>query len=425
MSNFLAIATVTAALRDVLEGAAKSAVNGAEATTERPDAVQNGDGKARINVFLYQVAPNTVLRNADLPTRRDDGTLSKRPQAALDLHYLMTFFGDEKQQVPQRLVGSTVSALHAQPVLTRETIRKTIQAATESDSNHYLVRSDLAEQVEMVKFTPIPLNLEELSKLWSVFFQTPYSLSVAYQGSVVLIEPDVSPQPALPVRERGLYVAPFLQPVIKEVGSQAGTDEPVVAGDTLIVRGSGLRGADTQVMIGAAAARPDDDDVSDWEIRITLASLPFPADSLRTGIQGVQVVHARVTGASPAPRRESNVAPIVLRPKITVKIAVGDDQPPAMAVEVTLSPSVGRTQRVVLLLNELDPPPDRASRAYAFDAPSRDEEGGPEAVPTVTVPITDVRAGDYLIRVRVDGAESLLEVDDATKAYVGPKVTVP
>ena len=42
------------------------------------------------------------------------------------------------------------------------------------------------------------MNLEELSKLWSVFFQTPYALSIAYQASVVLIEPDLEPIDAAP-----------------------------------------------------------------------------------------------------------------------------------------------------------------------------------------------------------------------------------
>ena len=431
MSNFLAIATVTAALRDVLAGAAKSAVEGAEATTERPDAVKNVDGKARVNLFLYQVAPNSSLRNADLPTRRDDGTLSKRPQAALDLHYLLTFFGDEKQQEPQRLLASTVSRLHQQPVLTRDVIRMTIKTATADDADHYLAKSDLGQAVELVKFTPIPLNLEELSKLWSVFFQTPYSLSVAYQGSVILIEPDLSTQRALPVRARNLYVEPFRQAVIEEVTSQAGPDQPVLAGDTLIMRGRGLRGDVTLVMIGTTEVTPDPGDVSDAEIRIKLASPPFPADALRAGVQAVQIVHKRLMGTPPVPHRgvESNVAPFVLQPKITganVQNPQGsDDQPRSADVELTLSPPAGKTQRAVLLLNEFDPSSDRVARAYTFDAPSRDKEGEPEAAATITIPVKGVSAGDYLVRVQVDGAESPLEVDDLTGLYSDPKVAIP
>ena len=64
--------------------------------------------------------------------------------------------------------------------------------------------SNLADAVERVKFTQSPLSLEELSKLWSVFFQAPYALSVAYQATVVLIDGEENPSPALPVLTRGL-----------------------------------------------------------------------------------------------------------------------------------------------------------------------------------------------------------------------------
>ena len=55
------------------------------------------------------------------------------------------------------------------------------------NASAFLTTSNL-EEVELVKFTQLPLSLEELGKLWSVFFQTTHVLSVAFQGTVVLIE---------------------------------------------------------------------------------------------------------------------------------------------------------------------------------------------------------------------------------------------
>src|SRR5690606_16023724 len=82
--------------------------------------------------------------------------------------------------------------------------------------------SNLADAVEQIKFTPLTLSLEELSKLWSVFFQAPYALSVAYQGTVVLIESEESPHSPLPVLRRGeedrgvqLLLGPF--PIIDSI----------------------------------------------------------------------------------------------------------------------------------------------------------------------------------------------------------------
>ena len=202
MSNYLAIATVTAALSRVLQAVIGADVPGALVTTVRPDGSNSGVPDTGVNVFLYQVTPNPHWHNNDLPTRRPDGTLVQRPQVALDLHYLLSFYGTEAELEPQRLLGSTVRTLHAKPVLTRQDIQNTISAISSLNT------SDLAEEIESVKFTPIPLNLEELSKLWSVFFQTPYVLSMAYQASVVLISADVRPALAQPVQEPLIQVQP-------------------------------------------------------------------------------------------------------------------------------------------------------------------------------------------------------------------------
>jgi hypothetical protein len=163
------------------------------------------------------VTPNASLRNEELPTRRPDGSLARRPQAALDLSYLLTFYGDESTLEPQRLLGTAVSTLNARPVLVRDAIRDAIEHAVDEDPLTYLQFADLQDQVDMVKLSPVPLNLEELSKLWSVFFQTPYALSVAYQATVVLVESAVTPRDAPPVRARGLYLTPLRSPFIERV----------------------------------------------------------------------------------------------------------------------------------------------------------------------------------------------------------------
>ena len=203
MSNYLCIATVTATLARVLYKAAQDAIEGATVSMQRPESVKDGSPEPKINIYLYHVTPNAALRNDDLPTRSSDGSLVRRPPAAYDLHYIITFFGDETQLQPQRLLGSTISMLHAQPLLTRELIQETI----DTDSNHYLAGSDLAEQIEKVRFIPQSISKEELFKLWSFFFQSPYALSILYKASVVLIE-----------AEGALEEAPVVQtPIIHSV----------------------------------------------------------------------------------------------------------------------------------------------------------------------------------------------------------------
>jgi hypothetical protein len=413
MSNHLAVATVTAALSDMLQTAIIPDVSGSTVTTLRPS--DNGNMPAPgVNVFLYQVMPNVAWRNEDLPSRRAGGELAQRPRAALDLHYLLTFYGDEGQLQPQRVLGSVVRALHTRPILTRASIRSTIAKA----AYNYLAASNLADDVELVRLTPLGLSLEELSKLWSVYFQTSYHLSVAYLATVVLIESEVSTQEALPVRQRNLYVVPFRFAVIEEIVSAAGDDAFITAGSTIVIRGKQLRGEITEVHVAEVAVTPVPENVSDTRITIAL-----PA-ALRAGVQGLQVVHPQLMGTPPIAHRgsESNLAPFVLHPEIVTPSAGGGE------ISLKVKPNAGQTQRALLFLNELNPPPPttRAARAFRFDATPRNKPADPPDTDTLKFLIAGVPAGEYLIRVRIDGADSPLQSDPDPNQprYIGPKVTI-
>src|SRR6185436_20234227 len=101
VSNDLAIAAVTETLRFILDPPVAASVATATAKALRPDdASLTGP---LVNIYLYQVTPNPSWRNDDLPTRSADGTIvQQRPRAALDLHYLLTFHGDDAKLEPQR-----------------------------------------------------------------------------------------------------------------------------------------------------------------------------------------------------------------------------------------------------------------------------------------------------------------------------------
>ncbi len=67
MSNYLAVATVTAALRGILRPAVISDVSGADVTIGRPQAFTSTPAPA-VNIFLYRSQPHPAMRNEDLPT---------------------------------------------------------------------------------------------------------------------------------------------------------------------------------------------------------------------------------------------------------------------------------------------------------------------------------------------------------------------
>lgn len=433
MSNHLAIATVTATLGSLL-ARATGVVSGAEVSTLRPGTLGPNMPDVGINLYLYEAASNPSWRNNDLPTRDSGGHLAQRPTAALDLHYLLSFQGDETTLEPQRLMGAAVATLHASPVLSREAIRRVIEAAVAGDPNHYLGRSNLADQIEVVRLAPLGLGLEDMSKLWSVFFQAPYMLSLAYQASVVLIEEELPAQRALPVRSRNLVALPLSLPRIEHLVAQSGEGDFILAGSPVYIQGQRLKGAVTRVLFGDSEVVPDPDLVGDTQI-----SLALPA-GLKAGVLGAQVAHLLLLGGGegglpPGTLHRgslSNMAPFVLHPQIKqpggvyditfTERAAAPDGTLAGKISVKLAPDVGKDQRVELLLNEAQP----AGRpeSYRFPATRRTADGD-----TVEFPILGVTPHTYLVRVQVDGAESPLDMDTVEAnptfgMYIGPTVDI-
>lgn len=438
MSNFLSIATVTEAFRQVLnEAAADSGIAGAVATAVRPTSGSNNGQPGNpptvgVNLYLYQVTPNGSFRNMDAPTRRSDGSLLQPSRSAYDLHYLLTFYGSDTNLEPQRIIGNVLRVLHSVPVLTRKRIESVKM------SFPFLAAANLETEVDTVKLNIIPLSLEELSKIWSVFFQTTYNLSLAFQASVVFIDGKEVSTPALPVLSRNVYVHPFQQPLIEQVLSQKNPadeplpNQPILVGDILVLRGRQLRGEITRIRIGGQEITPGE--VSESQIKFTLDMPPFAVQSLRAGVQGVQIVQPLMMGTPPTEHvgKESNVAAFVLLPTVTASaVSVSSHVVDGVTLctnDVTLNfiPRVGVNQRVALLLNEFNPPLTRPPFSYRFEVSFTPANPADTSVASIVTRVAEVAAGDYLVRVQVDGAESPLDpgADPDNPFFSDPQVTI-
>jgi hypothetical protein len=191
MSSALALASVTAVLKDLLEnGLASAAVTsklGADATVSAlpPDRVPSGaDERAQLNLFLYLVTPHPGLRT--------NGGGSIRGTLALDLHYLLTAYGAQDFQT-EILLGHAIQLVHDTPVLERERIREILKTISHTRDRRVvppalaaLAGSELADDVERLKIEPTFLNTEEMSKLWSAL-QARYRPSATYKVSAVVM----------------------------------------------------------------------------------------------------------------------------------------------------------------------------------------------------------------------------------------------
>jgi hypothetical protein len=406
VSNALAVATVTRALAHVVERAARKEVSGAEVLTARPEGAVT---EARIHLFLYQVSHDPHQRNGDLPSRTGSGTVRQRPTAALVLHYLLSFHGNERSLEPHRMLGAVARDLHAEPILTRGLVR--------SVSTGDLEASNLADAPDVVRVTPLPLNAEDLSKIWMMFSQIPYSLSVAYEARVVLIEAEEAPTPAPPVLRRGdedrgaeTVLGPFPlldgyeigRPDAPLSGARLPSYPSAALGLRLRLRGSNL-GGDTVTVRFSHPRFVDDLDVvvppadrTADEVRLVVPSDAAAEAAWAAGLYGVTV---RVTHGTTT--RASNALPLPFAPIVA---AIAPPSPVAgagtdLTLTVTSRPRIAAGQRATLFVGGLEAVaavPSAATDTLAFTFP---------AVPAV--------AG-ALVRLRVDGVESHVFREEGT-----------
>ncbi len=395
MSNWLAVATVTAAVREVVEVAIRDRVPGAQVTHLRPELVDYA--VPAVNIFLYAIDREATYANADLPTRTDDSVLMQRPQAALRLHYLFMFLGDDNQFEPQRLLGATVAKLHAQPELLRRDIALAIA------QNAVLLGSDLASQPELVRFVSLEVPLDELSRLWPALMPK-ICLARAYNASVVLVtEPGVTNAP-LPVAGATGSVTPGAAPVITSIASTLPACR-IADGSTLTIHGARFESPATRVQIGAAIADVVPNSATEIELTIDMAQMP----ELRAGVSALRVLCGTNTGGTWMATGISQPFPVVVVPLVVQSQVLGD------TLEVEVTPAVEIYQPVEALLNAAP----GGGTGIGLTAAQR-------LAPSMTLrfDVRGVPQGTYLLRVSVDGVQSVLE-RGLSGRYDRPTVEVP
>ncbi len=401
MSNANALAVVTAALASTLVEVASTAVNGSRVFIGRPERrADQQRNEPSINIFLYQATVNPNWRNADAPTRDSKGRLIKRPVIGLDLNYMLTFYGPGF--VPQILMGHTISRLHARPLLSQINITGALGQSGSIPGDSLLKETDLVP-FELIRLSPMHFTLDELSRLWSVFFQTPYDLSIAYQASVVLIEAmDEIPQPALPVHRTSYGPIPGAIPQIEQIVPQF--VYPTTA--EIRLKGQNLAVAGVKAHFGSLAT-PVATEISGPDLVVKL-----PSD-LGAGIISVNV--------DPGNGITSNTAAFVFRPLITAATFLSASR----QITLDIQPAMQVQQRGLLLLNERVDKVTSTQPRKAYALPVTQPAAKTN---TLTIDASAVQPGTYLVRVQIDGAESpLAPPPDGTQdeAFAGPTVTIP
>jgi hypothetical protein len=403
VSNALAIAGVTAVLRDLLnDGMINHNVSGVLGSTVTvsalpPDRVMpaNGSESTQLNLFLHRLTPNPGWRNNDLPSRDSSGrNRLANPPLALDLHYLLTAYSADELGA-EILLGYAMQLLHENPVLDRRAITTALSPSPAVGTAlpaalQALADCGLADQLEQVKLVPEFLSTEEMSKLWSAM-QSHYRPSTAYLATVVLIDSTLPTRASLPVLTRGVAVAASLLPPFPTIEGVTVTSKQPVAtvGATLELTGHHLDGSARTVIFAnnrfaieqQVSATPGN---STSSIQVVVPDVPA----------GVYQVAAHLVRPQETESRTSNQLATIIGPQITTSLpmSVARDAAGAATISLNCQPAVMPGQQVFLLLGA-----DQVS-AQPFSA----------TTDALTFIVGAARPGEHLVRLRIDGIDSPL-----------------
>jgi len=402
MSSHAALATVTATLQHLLAGVAASV------TTQPPSTARNGNGE-QLNIFLYSTYYNTAFSNAPVPHESRSGEHAC-PPLPLVLKYMITAYGANDDDISgQQLMGQAMSILHDHPLL------------GPSDIEGITPDSGLQRQVERIRITPDTLTLDDISKLWTSFQSAEYRLSTGYEVSVVLIESTRPGRTPLPVLKRGAddrgpdVVA---GPTPSLSGLRFENLKPSAElGDVVTLLGSQLSSDDTRVRFQHSLL----DTPIEIQPRVNrdnaemAVQLPAVADDAALGSKwpaGFYMLSLSIQRPG-ALSRTSNSVSMPLSPTIE---SINPVSAPAGNVVVSLEclPQIRDGQMPVLLFGDRTISPD------AVVTPAN-----PAARTTLTFTITNAaaRPAPYVLRLRVDGVDSIpVDFSGDTPQFAGDQM---
>jgi hypothetical protein len=409
---------VTAALKDLLNDGLMnqdlSSIGSFSVSASPPDRIKTGPTEPnQLNLFLYQVTSNPGWRNMGLPSSNSRGEALGSTPLALDLHYLLTAYGSQDLNA-EVLLGYAMHLLHETPVLTREKLRISLglpSPPVDSSILPLIVGNvsavDLADQIELIKISPVFLNTEDLSKMWTAM-QARYRPTMAYMASVVLIQGTTGMRVAPPVLKRGqddrgpvAFGSPF--PTISGVRPAVSDLLPAMRlGDDLLVTGTYLNGQGPITALFENSKAKLLEQItpamtgSSTRLTVHVPGIDDDASAMNKWAVGLYALSLRLRRPD-SPSWTTNGMPIALAPLITV--SPPNASPGDIDVTVTCTPRLRPEQEAHASLifgtrqifpESIDTPPDDLTSPTTL---------------VFTVPA--VAAGEYVVRLRVEGIDSL------------------
>jgi hypothetical protein len=135
--------------------------------------VRTDVGSAKVSLFLFHTRVNSELRNESRfsfapPLEPSDTPAGRVDALPFDLYYLISVFRQpDSATTPNELqtLGQLVRVLHERPTITGEAL-----------------------DGQVVRVTPEPYPMEELSRIWGLFPRELFRTSMVYRATPVFVE---------------------------------------------------------------------------------------------------------------------------------------------------------------------------------------------------------------------------------------------
>lgn len=132
---------------------------------DSPGDIEPNQEAVKLSIFLYQIVENSQLRNIGSEPVGNIGIKQKiqYPPVILDLSFIFTPYAKDKD-TELIIIERVVRIMHDNSILRGDILQGKLK---ESSNNE-------------IKIVPNTLSLEELNKLWGMFPNKPFKLSLSY-----------------------------------------------------------------------------------------------------------------------------------------------------------------------------------------------------------------------------------------------------
>ena len=234
-------------------------------------AVSRTEGNNVLSLYLLHVSRDPYWRNT--PVQGQRAQLNSAQPLSLNLSYLLTSYAEKNWHMEQYLMSVALACFHAKPIniIDTPTLKAEFTVTVEADS------------------------IEEMSRLWQAI-TSPIRLSSMFRVAVIFLAPEAPlPTPMRTPVEVSLSVSPDLNaaapepeahPQLFELARQIAFDAPpgandvttlpgqapVVAGESVLILGSGLDQANSAAVYLSPAGGGSEWPVTSWRVYGTSAS---------------------------------------------------------------------------------------------------------------------------------------------------------